>query len=265
MANPPVLTSLNDYSSWITYFEKFILVVNPRLKIPIFDGYVHPTFNGVSMSVSRMNVEEKVCYELEKKAFGLLSTSISKEIFQNFKKIRKSKDLWIAIANLCEGCNEQNMSEKTVMKDQIDELKAEILRLSRICDEFELLKEENVKLKKEIDEFKKKSELREMRTDDVEDVSVVTESLSTDVDKDGFCTKVKSKSKSKPDECQKSTVQTKKKRKQRRRSKKSKNKTQSTEKVDIMDLLTRAFNDYKRSQKTDGSLVHHSRFPFQYL
>ena len=255
MASSPLLISLDEYSSWSTSFEKLILTVIPRLKIPIFDGYVHPTFNAVSMSFSRMNAEEKVCYELEKKAFALLSTAISKEIFKNFKKIRKSKDLWIAIANVCNIDNEEKKTEKNDVKDQIDEL----------IDEVRRLKEVNVGLRNEINELKMKSELREMRTDDDKYVSVVTESPSTVVDQEGFCAKGESKSKSKPIECQKSKVKTKKKRKQRKRSRKSTNKTQSTENVDIIDLFSRAFNDYRRSQKTDGSLVHHSRFPCQYL
>ena len=206
---------------------------------------------------------------LKRRLFGLLSTAISKEIFQNFKKIRKSKDLWIAIANLCEGCNEQKKTEKNDLKDQIDELNVEILRLSRIRDEIDLLKEENVRLKKEVNEFKMKSELRELQTDDDKDVSVVTESPSTVADKDGFCVKEESKSKSKPVECQKSKVKTKKKkRNQRRRSRKSKNKKSLIEKVDIMNLLTKAFNDHIRvgviqSQRVNRPQVFHSRHSFQ--
>ncbi|KAD4586133.1 hypothetical protein E3N88_23734 [Mikania micrantha] len=154
----PVLFSLNNFSSWSIQFEAFLELVDRNLKIPISDGYFQPKLNGVYKNPSRLNKEEKECYDRE-------------------KKIKNSKDLWIAIANLY----------TNDLKYHIDELKAEIMRLNKRCDKFDLLKEENVRLKKEIEDLKNKSKLQEKRTDkDLVDIS-----------KEVF------KSISKPVECQK--------------------------------------------------------------
>ncbi|KAD3640411.1 hypothetical protein E3N88_29634 [Mikania micrantha] len=92
MTKPPKLVSLNEYSSWSARFESFLSIVNPSLTIPLIEGYEQPQLNGVYKNVSRLTKDEKKLYDLDKKAYALLTMALPKEIFQYFDdELKRSK------------------------------------------------------------------------------------------------------------------------------------------------------------------------------
>ena len=120
-------------------------------------------------------------------------------------------------------------NDTNYLKYHIEVLKSKIMKLNKICDEFDLLKEENVRLKKGIEDLNNKSELQEKRMD----------KDHVDISKEVF------KSISKPVECQKQ----KKKWKTSRRLRKSRNNKKTTENVNLIDSLTKGVNDYFQNEK----------------
>lgn len=65
MTKLPVHISPCDFSFWGTQFEAFLELVDPNLKIPIFDGYFKPKLNGVYKNPSRLNKEDNESYDLD--------------------------------------------------------------------------------------------------------------------------------------------------------------------------------------------------------
>ncbi|KAD5508164.1 hypothetical protein E3N88_15867 [Mikania micrantha] len=123
MTKPPNLVSLSEYSSWSALVESFLYIVNPSLMIPLIEGYEQPQLNGVYKNVSRLTKDEKKLYDLEKKAYVLLTMALPKEIFQFFKSHKRSKALWDALAKRCEGSDQLKRSKRTLLKKQLEVFK----------------------------------------------------------------------------------------------------------------------------------------------
>ena len=119
MTKLPRLTTLSEYSSWSSRFESFLSIVNPSLMIPIEEGYEQPMLNGLPKRVSRLTEDEKKAYDLEKKAYALLTMALPKEIHLSFKTHKQSKLLWDALAKRCEGSDQLKKKQAYLVEETV--------------------------------------------------------------------------------------------------------------------------------------------------
>ena len=79
--------------------------------------------NALPKSVSRLTEDEKKAYDLEKKAYALLTMALPKEIHLSFKTHKQSKLLWDALAKRCKGSDQLKRSKRTLLKKQFEVFK----------------------------------------------------------------------------------------------------------------------------------------------
>lgn len=132
---PPRFFCNNDYTSWKTRFEEFIMFINPDLWIPIINRYERPkakgTYFGVVLfkSVKLMDEQERKEFNRDKKAFETIKSCLSEEVFRAFSEDETSYDLWISLSKRFGGEDllklsnvDDRIKEESIQKD--DELKA---------------------------------------------------------------------------------------------------------------------------------------------
>ena len=126
----PRLMSLDDYSHWKHRFETHINGIDTNLWLKIEEGYTRPLHEvtGYPIEVSRLNEAQRKDYDLEKKAYAILSQSIPKDIIHHFHQCTTSSMLWYAL-------QARNEGNANLRKTQANALKKEFGSFNHVGNE----------------------------------------------------------------------------------------------------------------------------------
>ncbi|KAI3786627.1 hypothetical protein L1987_40450 [Smallanthus sonchifolius] len=95
---------MDEYHHWKNRFEIHINGVDTNLWMMIENGYQKVlSEDGTPVLVSLLSEQQRKDYDLEKKAYAILSQAISREIFHQFRQFTSSKSLWVALEQRHEG------------------------------------------------------------------------------------------------------------------------------------------------------------------
>ena len=115
----PKLTSLDDYPHWKDRFEIHVLGIDSHLWQMFEDGYTRPRNDKRDViGISDMTTEQRRDYDFANRAYALLSQSIPRDIFHQFRTHRTAKALWDALSQRYEGsANLKKLKGKNLRKE----------------------------------------------------------------------------------------------------------------------------------------------------
>ncbi|KAI3801964.1 hypothetical protein L1987_30084 [Smallanthus sonchifolius] len=100
----PKLMTMDEYHHWKNRFEIHINGVDTNLWMMIENGYQKVlSEDGTPVLASLLSEQQRKDYDLEKKAYAILSQAISREIFHQFRQFTSSKSRWVALEQRHEG------------------------------------------------------------------------------------------------------------------------------------------------------------------
>ncbi|KAI3732689.1 hypothetical protein L1987_63896 [Smallanthus sonchifolius] len=100
----PKLMTMDEYHHWKNRFEIHINGVDTNLWMMIENGYQKVlSEDGTPVLASLLSEQQRKDYDLEKKAYAILSQAMSREIFHQFRQFISSKSLWDALEQRHEG------------------------------------------------------------------------------------------------------------------------------------------------------------------
>ncbi|KAI3686897.1 hypothetical protein L1987_80586 [Smallanthus sonchifolius] len=100
----PKLMTMDEYHHWKNRFEIHINGVDTNLWMMIENGYQKVlSEDGTPVLASLLSEQQRKDYDLEKKAYAILSQAMSREIFHQFRLFTSSKSLWDALEQRHEG------------------------------------------------------------------------------------------------------------------------------------------------------------------
>ncbi|KAI3724984.1 hypothetical protein L1987_64754 [Smallanthus sonchifolius] len=100
----PKLMTMDEYHHWKNRFEIHINGVDTNLWMMLKNGYQKVlSEDGTPVLPSLLSEQQRKGYDLEKKAYAILSQAISREIFHQFRQFTSSKSLWDALEQRHEG------------------------------------------------------------------------------------------------------------------------------------------------------------------
>ncbi|KAJ0716361.1 hypothetical protein HanPI659440_Chr13g0511781 [Helianthus annuus] len=93
---PPKLNHMNDYPSWKGRFHTYVLGKNTELWICFTTPYntVLEEAGSNPTTLANMTETDKKAYDLEKKAFIILTQALHKDIYHQFSYCNTTKALW---------------------------------------------------------------------------------------------------------------------------------------------------------------------------
>ncbi|KAJ0900472.1 putative transcription factor interactor and regulator CCHC(Zn) family [Helianthus annuus] len=93
---PPKLMHLNEYPGWVDRFRTYVLGQNTELWIRFttdFDQAIEVAASDTA-TFADLPEDQKKTYDLEKKAYAILTQALSKDIYQQFVSFKTTKKLW---------------------------------------------------------------------------------------------------------------------------------------------------------------------------
>ncbi|KAI3797813.1 hypothetical protein L1987_33076 [Smallanthus sonchifolius] len=100
----PKLLTMDEYHHWKNRFEIHINGVDTNLWMMLENGYQKVlSVDGTPVLPSLLSEQQRKDYDLEKKAYAILSQAISREIFHQFRQFTSSKSLWDALEQRHDG------------------------------------------------------------------------------------------------------------------------------------------------------------------
>ncbi|KAJ0797337.1 hypothetical protein HanPI659440_Chr04g0172681 [Helianthus annuus] len=93
---PPKLMHLNEYPGWADRFRTYVLGQNTELWICFttdFDQAIEVAAS-TTASFADLPEDQKKIYDLEKKAYAILTQALSKDIYHQFVSFKTTKKLW---------------------------------------------------------------------------------------------------------------------------------------------------------------------------
>ncbi|KAM0038010.1 putative transcription factor interactor and regulator CCHC(Zn) family [Helianthus debilis subsp. tardiflorus] len=93
---PPKLMHLNEYPGWADRFRTYVLGQNTELWIRFttdFDQAIEVAASSTA-TFADLPEDQKKIYDLEKKAYAILTQALSKDIYHQFASFKTTKKLW---------------------------------------------------------------------------------------------------------------------------------------------------------------------------
>ncbi|KAJ0799909.1 hypothetical protein HanPI659440_Chr03g0096861 [Helianthus annuus] len=96
---PPKLMHLNEYPGWVDRFYTYVLGQNTELWLRFttdFDQAIEVAAS-TAATFADLPEDQKKTYDLEKKAYAILTQALSKDIYHQFVSFKTTKKLWDAL------------------------------------------------------------------------------------------------------------------------------------------------------------------------
>ncbi|KAF5812979.1 hypothetical protein HanRHA438_Chr03g0103951 [Helianthus annuus] len=119
---PPKLNHMNDYPSWKGRFHRYVQGQSSELWT-CFINACNPALEvAASTSAGFTNIPEndKKAYDLEKKAYAILTQALHKGIYHQFSYYKTTKDLWDALVARGEGNAASRKTRHDLLKKEFE-------------------------------------------------------------------------------------------------------------------------------------------------
>ncbi|KAJ0826728.1 hypothetical protein HanRHA438_Chr17g0817581 [Helianthus annuus] len=113
---------MNEYPGWEDRFHTYILGQNTELWLCFttdFDQALNVAAS-TAATFTDLTADEKKKYDLEKKAFSILTQALSKDIYHQFVSFKTTKRLWDALKTRGQGNEESRKLRHDLLKKEFD-------------------------------------------------------------------------------------------------------------------------------------------------
>ncbi|KAF5785694.1 putative transcription factor interactor and regulator CCHC(Zn) family [Helianthus annuus] len=119
---PPKLMSLNEYPGWAERFKTYVLGQNTELWIHFTTDFDQAIEVAASETASFADLPEdkKKTYDLEKKAYAILTQALSKDIYHQFVSFKTTKKLWDGLKTRGVGNEATRQLRHDLLKKEFD-------------------------------------------------------------------------------------------------------------------------------------------------
>ncbi|KAJ0455297.1 hypothetical protein HanIR_Chr15g0749581 [Helianthus annuus] len=126
---PPKLNHMNDYPSWKGRFQNYVLGQNTELWTCFSTAYNDTLEEAGSNATTLVTMAEndKKAYDLEKKAFAILTQALHKDIYHQFAHCTRTKALWDILVNRGEGNAATRKTRHDLLKKEFEGFMFEIV------------------------------------------------------------------------------------------------------------------------------------------
>ncbi|KAJ0522767.1 putative transcription factor interactor and regulator CCHC(Zn) family [Helianthus annuus] len=119
---PPKLMHLNEYPGWVDRFHTYVLGQNTELWIRFttdFDQAIEVAASSAA-TFADLPEDQKKTYDLEKKAYAILTKALSKDIYHQFVSFKTTKKLWDALKTRGVGNEATRQLRHDLLKKEFD-------------------------------------------------------------------------------------------------------------------------------------------------
>ncbi|KAF5771648.1 putative transcription factor interactor and regulator CCHC(Zn) family [Helianthus annuus] len=119
---PPKLMHLNEYPGWVDRFRTYVLGQNTELWIRFttdFDQAIEVAASDTAMFAD-LPEDQKKTYDLEKKAYAILTQALSKDIYHQFVSFKTTKKLWDGLKTRGVGNEATRQLRHDLLKKEFD-------------------------------------------------------------------------------------------------------------------------------------------------
>ncbi|KAJ0599112.1 putative transcription factor interactor and regulator CCHC(Zn) family [Helianthus annuus] len=119
---PPKLMHLNEYPGWVDRFHTYILGQNTELWLRFtteFDQSIEVAASSTA-TFADLPDDQKKTYDLEKKAYAILTQALSKDIYHQFVSFKTTKKLWDALKTRGVGNEATRQLRRDLLKKEFD-------------------------------------------------------------------------------------------------------------------------------------------------
>ncbi|KAF5775798.1 putative transcription factor interactor and regulator CCHC(Zn) family [Helianthus annuus] len=119
---PPKLMHLNEYPGWVDRFHTYILGQNTELWLRFtteFDQTIEVAASSTA-TFADLPDDQKKTYDLEKKAYAILTQALSKDIYHQFVSFKTTKKLWDALKTRGVGNEATRQLRRDLLKKEFD-------------------------------------------------------------------------------------------------------------------------------------------------
>ncbi|MFS7989259.1 putative transcription factor interactor and regulator CCHC(Zn) family [Helianthus anomalus] len=119
---PPKLMHLNEYPGWAGRFKTYVLGQNTELWIRFttdFDQAIEVAASSTA-TFADLPEDQKKTYDLEKKAYAILTQALSKDIYHQFVSFKTTKKLWDGLKTRGVGNEAKRIMRHDLLKKEFD-------------------------------------------------------------------------------------------------------------------------------------------------
>ncbi|KAM0072105.1 putative transcription factor interactor and regulator CCHC(Zn) family [Helianthus debilis subsp. tardiflorus] len=119
---PPKLMNLNEYPGWADRFRTYVLGQNTELWIRFttdFDQAIEVAASSTA-TFADLPEDQKKTYDLEKKAYAILTQALSKDIYHQFVSFKTTKKLWDGLKTRGVGNEATRQLRHDLLKKEFD-------------------------------------------------------------------------------------------------------------------------------------------------
>ncbi|KAJ0524015.1 putative transcription factor interactor and regulator CCHC(Zn) family [Helianthus annuus] len=119
---PPKLMHLNEYPGWVDRFRTYVLGQNTELWIRFttdFDQAIEVAASDTA-TFADLPEDQKKTYDLEKKAYAILTQALSKDIYHQFVSFKTTKKLWDGLKTRGVGNEATRQLRHDLLKKEFD-------------------------------------------------------------------------------------------------------------------------------------------------
>ncbi|KAJ0743449.1 hypothetical protein HanPI659440_Chr10g0375921 [Helianthus annuus] len=119
---PPKLMHLNEYPGWVDRFYTYVLGQNTELWLRFttdFDQTIEVAASSAA-TFAGLPEDQKKTYDLEKKAYAILTQALSKDIYHQFVSFKTTKKLWDALKTRGVGNEATRQLRHDLLKKEFD-------------------------------------------------------------------------------------------------------------------------------------------------
>ncbi|KAJ0944200.1 putative transcription factor interactor and regulator CCHC(Zn) family [Helianthus annuus] len=119
---PPKLMHLNEYPGWVDRFYTYVLGQNTELWLRFttdFDQTIEVAASSAG-TFADLPEDQKKTYDLEKKAYAILTQALSKDIYHQFVSFKTTKKLWDALKTRGVGNEATRQLRHDLLKKEFD-------------------------------------------------------------------------------------------------------------------------------------------------
>ncbi|KAL9992246.1 putative transcription factor interactor and regulator CCHC(Zn) family [Helianthus debilis subsp. tardiflorus] len=119
---PPKLMHLNEYLGWVDRFYTYVLGQNTELWLRFTTDFDQTIEVAASSTVTFADLPEdqKKTYDLEKKAYAILTQALSKDIYHQFVSFKTTKKLWDVLKTRGVGNEATRQLRHDLLKKEFD-------------------------------------------------------------------------------------------------------------------------------------------------
>ncbi|KAJ0931799.1 hypothetical protein HanPSC8_Chr04g0166111 [Helianthus annuus] len=119
---PPKLMHLNEYPGWVDRFYTYVLGQNTELWLRFttdFDQTIEVAASSAA-TFADLPEDQKKTYDLDKKAYAILTQALSKDIYHQFVSFKTTKKLWDALKTRGVGNEATRQLRHDLLKKEFD-------------------------------------------------------------------------------------------------------------------------------------------------